>query len=722
MLSVKEDEKVKQLLNKLDYLKQEDIEQIKQAVDFIIKKHEGQKRKSGEPYYIHPIEAAKILADLKLDKTTIISALLHDVLEDTDTTYEDLKEQFGEKVAQIVDGVTKIGQYKFNSKEEAQAENFRKMIVFMSKDIRVLLVKIADRLHNMRTLEFLHEEKRKRIAKETLDIYAPLAARLGLWKIKSELEDLSFKYLYPDEYKKVETFLAQSKEVQEKYLKEKVVPELEKILKEAGIKAKIQYRSKHLYSIYEKTKRKNLKLKDIHDIFGIRVIVNDVGECYSVLGLIHSKWKPIPGKIKDYISLPKSNMYQALHTTVVGPEGKFVEIQIKTEKMHKIAEEGIAAHWRYKGGKELKEKDLQSFIWLRRLIEYVKDNKDSNELISSVKTDFGSEEIFVLTPKGDIITLPKGATPVDFAYQIHTEVGHKCAGAKVNGVLVPLDTKLKSGDIVEIITNPRKKPNRDWLDFVVTSKARTNIKQYISKIERKRTIRFGENLLNKLLKKLDKDVDTLSPEEKTLLINKFNLKNFEDLLFLVGEGKLSPIKVAKVLKRHIEKTQEKPKTEEKQKKKDECESCIEVDGITNVMSSIAKCCYPVPGDEIVGVILKKKGISIHSIYCPNAQKIMKEEPERILEVVWKNSNEKAIYPVYLRVISEDRPGLLADVTSAIASTKTNISSVNARATKTGKAINEFKFNVKNKEHLDQIISLIRGVKGVISVDRINNRK
>lgn len=723
MLTLMSNDKIDELINKLMYLSEEDIDEIRKAAEFIVKKHEGQKRKSGEPYYIHPIEAAKILADLKLDKTTIIAGLLHDILEDTETEYSEIKELFGEKVAQIVEGVTKIGKYKFNSEKEAQAENFRKMIVSVSRDIRVLLVKIADRLHNMRTLQYLKEEKRKRIAKETLEVYAPLAARLGLWKIKSELEDLSFKYLYPEDYKKIETFLAESKLVQERYLREKVVPELEKLLKEAGIEANIYYRSKHLYSIFEKTKRKNLKLSDIYDIYGVRVIVNEISECYSVLGLIHSKWKPVPGKIKDYISLPKSNMYQALHTTVVGPDGKFVEIQIKTKKMHKIAEEGIAAHWRYKGGKELKEKDLQSFIWLRRLLEYVKENKDSQELITSVKTDFGSEEIFVFTPKGDVINLPKGATPVDFAYQIHTEVGNKCYGAKVNGVLVPLDTKLKSGDVVEIITNPRKKPSRDWLNFVVTTKARTNIKQYISKIERQRAIKFGENLLDKLLRKIGKKVESLTEEEKSYLLKKFNIKTFEDLLLVVGEGKLSPVKVVRALKRESEKTGIKEdKQKEQTAKGKECDGCIEVDGLTNIMSSIAKCCYPVPGDEIVGIILKKRGISIHSTSCPNAQKIIENEPERVIEVVWKSNGDKPVYPVYLRVLSVDRPGLLADVTTAIASTNTNISSVVAKSTKTGKAVNEFKMNVKNKEHLDQIISRIKKVKGVISVDRLNLRK
>ncbi len=713
-----ENEKVKELENKISYMKPECVKEIKEAANYIIEKHKNQYRKSGEPYYIHPIEAAKILADLKLDKTTIVAALLHDIVEDTDTTIEEIEQKFGKDVALIVNGVTKIGKYHFSSDEEAKAETFRKMIVSMSKDIRVLLVKLADRLHNIRTLQYLNEQKRVRIAKETLEIYAPLAARLGLWKIKSELEDTSFMYLDPENYKKITTFISTSKENQEKYLREKFVPDLEKALKENGIKAEISYRSKHIYSIYEKTIRKNLNLSDVFDVYGIRVIVDDVKNCYTVLGIIHHTWKPVPGKFKDYISLPKSNLYQALHTTVVGPEGKFVEIQIKTHEMHKISEEGIAAHWRYKGGQQLKEKDIETFKWLRTLLETVKESKDSSEFLSSVKNDLIEEEIFVFTPKGDLKNLPVNSTPVDFAYAIHTQVGHKCVGAKVNNKLVPLDTKLKSGDVVEIITSKEPKPNRAWLNFVVTSKAKNNIKHFLAKKERERAKVFGEKLLNKFLKKLNKKVSTLSDEEKEFLLNRFKYKNFEEFIVSIGEGKLSPEKVLKALR----KEEDKPKQQNQKESSSKQDSYIEVDGINNVMSTIAKCCYPVPGDEIIGVVLKGRGISIHAKTCSNAKQVMETEPERIINVVWKQGNGEAIYPVMLRIISEDKPGLLANVAAAIASTKTNIVNASAKTNRQGQAITDLKINVKSLDHLNKIISSIQKVKGVKEIYRINKKR
>ncbi|WP_297455813.1 bifunctional (p)ppGpp synthetase/guanosine-3',5'-bis(diphosphate) 3'-pyrophosphohydrolase [Persephonella sp.] len=707
-----------ELIDKLDYLKEEDIQQIKDTVDFIVEKHKGQFRKSGEPYYIHPIEAAKTLAELKLDKTSIIAALLHDVVEDTDTTLEEIEEKFGKDVALIVDGVTKIGKYKFQSKEEAEAENFRKMIVSMAKDIRVILVKLADRLHNIRTLDALPEHKRVRIAKETLDIYAPLAARLGLWKIKSELEDRSFMYINPEEYKKITTYIAESKDKQEKYLKEEIVPRIKEELEKHGIKAKIQYRTKHIYSIYEKTIRKGISLSDIYDIYGIRIIVDSVKDCYLTLGLIHSIWSPVPGRFKDYISLPKSNMYQALHTTIVGPNGKFVEIQIKTKQMHKIAEEGIAAHWRYKGGKHISEKDLQSFTWLRNILESIKENRDSTEIISSVKGDLSNEEIFVFTPKGDLIKLPVGATPVDFAYAIHTQVGHKTAGAKVNGRMVPLDTKLKNGDVVEIITAKYHKPSRDWLDFVVTSKAKTNIKQYLSKLERNRLRKFGEKLLDKFLKKISKKTSELTEEEKKKLLKRFNFKSFDDFIIAVGEGKISPNKIVRILRGDKEKT----KTEQQQKAKTDKDITIEVDGISNILSSIAKCCCPIPGDDIIGVIVKGKGISIHQKDCPNVQNILKEEPERTINAIWDVEKNNHLFPAYLRIITEDKPGILADVSSAIASTKTNISGANIRTRRDGKAIIDMKISVRNLDHLDKVLKSVSSVKGVNTVSRICKKR
>ena len=703
------DDKVKELLDKVSYLDEESVKEIEKAAYYIIDKHKNQYRKSGEPYYIHPLEAAKILADLKLDKVSIISALLHDVVEDTDTTLDEIKELFGEKVATIVDGVTKIGKYEFKSKKEAEAENFRKMIVSMAKDIRVILVKLADRLHNARTFEFLRPEKQKEKAKETLEIYAPLAARLGLWRIKSELEDISFKYLYPEEYKKVETYVAQSKESQERYLREEVVPAIEKTLQEHGINAQIQYRSKHLYSIFEKTKRKGIKLSDIYDIYGIRILVDSVKDAYLTLGLIHSTYKPVPGRFKDYISLPKSNLYQALHTTVVGPKGKFVEIQIKTHDMHRIAEEGIAAHWRYKGGENLSEKDLQSFFWLKNLLDSIKENP-SSELLENVKGDLLDDEIFVFTPKGDLIKLPVGATPVDFAYAIHTQVGNRCTGAKVNGKIVPLDKPLRSGDVVEIITSKNKKPSKDWLKFVVTSKAKTSIKQYIHKQERKRAIKFGEKLLDKFLRRINKSLSSLTEEEKKLLTDRFNLKTFEDLLQKVGEAKISPSKVIKTLL----------PSKEKEVKKNQSKTSglsIEVDGINNILSKLASCCKPIPGDEIIGIISKGKGISIHLKDCPNIQKILENEPEKVIDVVWKTS-DSGYYTANLRVISEDRPGLLADVTTAIAKTNANIQQANIKTRQDRKAINDFKIEVKDIEHLNKIISQIKKVKGVESVCRV----
>ncbi len=706
-------QEARSLLDKLNYLKEKDIEEIIHAVDFIVEKHKDQYRKSGEPYYIHPIESAKILADLKLDKISIISALLHDVVEDTDVTLDDIKDIFGEKVAQIVDGVTKIGKYKYEKIEDAKIENFRKLIISTAKDIRVILVKLADRLHNLRTLHYLREEKQKMIAKESLEIYSPLAGRLGLWNIKREIDDLSFMYLYPEEYKKVVSYFATSKEKSEKYLKEKVIPTIEKVLKNHNINASIQYRSKHIYSIYEKTLRKNLKLSDIYDIFGVRILVEDIKDCYLALGLIHSIWTPVPGKFKDYISLPKSNLYQALHTTIVGPEGKFVEIQIKTYQMHKIAEEGIAAHWRYKGGEYLTEKDIESFNWLKNIVETLKETKDS-KILEDISTDLSSEEIYVFTPKGDLVKLPTGSTIVDFAYAIHTMVGHKAVGGKINGKFVPLDTKLKSGDVIEVITKEGHHPSRDWLKFVVTSKAKTNIKQFLSKIEREKTLKFGERLLDKFLRKVNLRVNSLSEEDKQKILTKYNYKSFEELLIAVGDGKISPLKILNLFKEEKQ-NQYSPKTtiQEKNIK----ETYIEVDGINNILSFIAKCCNPIPGDDIVGVITKGKGIAIHNKECNNVKAIESTEPERLVNALW-NPNEKVKYLTNIKVIAEDKPGVLANISNIIASASSNIKNVKVSELKNKKALIKFSIEVKNKDHLNNIISYIKNLSDVVKVERI----
>lgn len=702
----------KSLLDKLSYLNEKDLEEISNAIDFIVDKHKDQYRKSGEPYYIHPIEAAKILADLKLDKVSIISTLLHDVVEDTDTTLDEIKAIFGEKVAEIVDGVTKIGKYQFENIEDAKVENFRKLIISTAKDIRVILVKLADRLHNLRTLNHLKEDKQKKIAKETLEIYAPLASRLGLWNIKREMEDLSFMYLYPNEYKKIETYYAISKEKNEIYLKEKVIPNIENILNEHKIKFQIQYRSKHLYSIYEKTLRKNLKLNDIYDIFGVRILVEDIKDCYLTLGLIHSIWTPVPGKFKDYISLPKSNLYQALHTTVVGPEGKFVEIQIKTYQMHKIAEEGIAAHWRYKGGKYLTEKDIESFNWLKNIIETLKDTKDS-KILEDIGTDLSSDEIYVFTPKGDLIKLPAGSTVVDFAYAIHTEIGHKTVGGIVNGKFVPLDKKLKSGDVVKVLTKENQHPSRDWLNFVITSKAKTNIKQYLSRIEREESLKFGEKLLDKFLKKLNLKVSSLSDDDKNKILSKFNYKTFEDLIVSIAEGKLSPLKVISVLKDDKNTSDKKDSIEEKEKK----EIFIEVDGINNILSFIATCCNPLPGDDVIGVITKGKGIAIHRKGCKNIKLIKNSEPDRLIDILLKN-NDKLKYITNIKVLTIDKPGILANISNSIASSNSNIKNVKVSNLRDNKALLKFSLEVKDINQLNSIISNIKKLKDVLSVERL----
>ncbi|MGC9120439.1 MAG: RelA/SpoT family protein [Sulfurihydrogenibium sp.] len=711
MNTLQENKLINDLIEKIDYI--EDKNDIFKAIDFVIEKHKNQFRKSGEPYYIHPIEVAKILADLKMDKASIIAGLLHDIVEDTDTTLQDIEELFGKKVAQLVDGVTKINKYQFDNIESAKIENFRKFIVSSVNDIRVIVIKLADRLHNLRTLNFLREEKQKAIAKESLEIYSPLAGRLGLWNIKREIDDLSFMYLYPEEYKKVVSYFAISKEATEKYLKEKVIPQIQELLDQHNIKAQIHYRAKHLYSIYEKTIRKNLKLNDIYDIFGVRLIVDSVKDCYVALGLIHSKWTPVPGKFKDYISLPKSNFYQALHTTVVGPEGKFVEIQIKTHEMHKIAEEGIAAHWIYKGSKGLTEKDLESFNWLKNILEALKSSEDP-EVLQDISKDLTREEIYVFTPKGDLIKLPAGSTIVDFAYAIHTQIGHKAVGGKVNGKFVPLDTRLKNGDIVEVITKEGRKPSRDWLKFVVTSKAKTNIKQYLSKIQRENSIKFGEKLLDKLLKKLNQKVSTLTEEDKNKIISRFNYKTFEDLLIAIADGKLSPLKVINVLKpeENIEKLEDKSTVSDNSTK----DLYIEIDNINNVMSFLAKCCNPIPGDDVIGVVTKGKGIAVHNKSCKNVKQIMENQPERIINIKWKNNLDK--YIARIKVLTEDKPGVLASISNTIASENSNIKSVKVENLKGDKALINFSLEIKDKNHLDRILNSIRSFNFVIDAKRV----
>ena len=684
------------------FVEERDRDEVLRAIEFLEEKHAGQKRASGEPYVIHPLEVAIITAEMGLGKEAIISALLHDVLEDTQTSYEEIKRLFGAVVADIVEGVTKIGKYKFKDVGSERAENYRKLLLATAKDLRVLLVKLADRLHNMRTLQHLPKEKQIRIAKETLEIYVPLANRLGIWRIKTELEDLCFMFLYPKEYEKVKEFIKENKEKLEEYLKKLFIPKLKEALKTHNVNAEITYRPKHLYGIWQKTIRKGIRLEDVHDILGVRVIVNTVEECYLVLGIIHNTFTPIPGKFDDYISLPKPNLYQSLHTAVIGPKGKVVEVQIRTWEMHERAEKGIAAHWAYKEAINLKDNTVYS--WLKGLVENLKGSKNPQEVLESIKLELFSEEVFVFTPKGDLIVLPKGATPVDFAYHIHTDIGNHCAGAKVNGRIVPLDYKLQNGDQVEIITNPTKKPNPEWLKFVVTSKAKSRIKAYLKELEREKWIEDGKQTLDLLSKKLNVDRQALLNQIK----NAEDIQRDEEVYLMVGSGKLSKERIYQILGLK--------KTEPKERLEKVGGTQVQLEGIEKVMYQIAKCCNPLPGDEILGVVSKGKGLIIHLAKCPNLQHIKNHFPERVVKVNWTNAQEKHSVP--LRLWVKDRVGILGEVASTLARLNANILQSVTKSLQTGEAVMEFVVELNSLEHLNKVIGALKELEGVEKVSRI----
>jgi len=666
----------------------------------------------------HPAEVAYILAELRMDVPTIVAGLLHDTVEDTDTTLEEIEKEFGKEVAFIVKGVTKLEGYHFTSKEERDAESFRNLLISLAEDIRVLIVKLADRLHNMRTLDSMSRESQLRNAKETLSIYAPLANRLGMYRLKNELEDLSLKYLDPESYNEIRQKVEKVKEKLLPYL-EGIIETVKKKLQENNLSGEIQWRIKHIYGIYRKMVRKNIPFEEVYDVAGIRIITDTVADCYQILGIIHSLWKPVPGRIKDYIATPKSNMYQSLHTTVVGPNGQFVEFQIRTWEMHQVAEMGIAAHWKYKeGGGALSEAERKRFEWLRSLLEWVKEEKNPKEFIESVKSDLYGEEVYVFTPKGDLKTLPVGSTPVDFAYAIHTSVGHRCKAAKVNGKLVPLNYILQNGDRVEIITGSEERPSRDWLNFVKTSKARNAIKNFLRKEENERAKKLGENLLDKAIRKLsEKSLNTLKEEEDfSEILSSLGYSNLDSALIDIGYCRLDPEKLARRLLKI-------PVETEKKKKKSRSSgdtSGIRVDGIDNVMVSLADCCLPLPGDEVVGVVNSGKGIVIHTANCIVARQIAESAPGKVVRVEFEPSNR--VYNAKVRVSVEDRPGMLANVSSAIAKFKINIASVSVRRSSTGRAVMDFVLQVKSKEDLESVLRAIRNVKGVIAAKRIYRQR
>ena len=709
-----------------------DIDLVKKAYDLAFEAHKEQKRESGEPYIIHPISVAMILADMGMDTNTIVAGLLHDVIEDTDYTYEDISNIFNVEVANLVDGVTKLGKIKYKSKEEQQADNVRKMLLAMAKDIRVIIIKLADRLHNMRTLKYMKPEKQKKKAQETLDIFAPLAHRLGISKIKWELEDLCLRYIHPEEYYDLVNMIAEKRVEREKFIS-RIIEELKENLDKANIDSDIEGRPKHFYSIYRKMVNKHKSIGQIFDLTAIRILVNTVKDCYAVLGIVHTIYKPIPGRFKDYIAMPKPNMYQSLHTTVIGSEGKTFEIQIRTFEMHRTAEYGIAAHWKYKSGVTgTDSKDMtfeNKLTWLRDILEWQKEAVDATEFMEGFKLDLFSDEIFVFTPKGVVINLPAGATPIDFAYKIHTDIGNKCVGAKVNGKIVTLDYKLKTGEIVEILTSSSSRgPNIDWLNIANSNQARSKIKQWLRKARREENLERGKEMLEKECKKqslLFSDLCKGPLYDK--LLKRYHLNNVEEIYVAVGEGELLSSTVISKLKENVVKqvTEEElnknieeqiAKTERQTKKKQSYG--VTVKGLNNIMVRFARCCNPVPGDDIAGYITKGRGVSVHRKDCSNFKAIVEKQREKVVDVSWGTEKGTA-YVAELEVKAEDRMCLLSDVMLVITDSNLSLLSLNAKSGKNGVANINIQVKIDNIEQLKELMKKIRRLQGILDVYRVN---
>lgn len=711
-----------------------DIELVNKAYALASKAHHEQKRESGEPYIIHPIDVATILAELGMDTSTIVAGLLHDVIEDTEYTYEDIKQMFNEEVAYLVSGVTKITKMEYKSKEEQQADNFRKMLLAMSNDIRVIIIKLADRLHNMRTLKFMTKAKQKQKASETLDIYAPLAHRLGISKIKWELEDLCFRYLHEEEYYELVNQIAEKRIERETYIA-KIVEDIYSKLEEASIDSDIDGRPKHFFSIYKKMTNKNKSIEQIFDLTAIRILVNSVKDCYEVLGIIHTIYKPIPGRFKDYIAMPKPNMYQSLHTTVIGPQGKTFEIQIRTFEMHRTAEYGIAAHWKYKEGDsgDNKEKNFENKLaWLRDMLEWQKETSDAEEFIEGFKINLFTDEIFLFTPKGVVIDLPNGSSPIDFAYRIHTDVGNKCVGAKVNGKIVPLDYKLKTGEIVEILTsNNAKGPNMAWLNIAKSNQAKSKIRAWFKKAKKEESIAKGKELFEKELKKQGVHyADIAKGESYDKFIKRNNINNMDDLYALIGFGAISASSYILKLKEENLGKDEKNSQEnvnkaiegeisKSQKQKSEHNYGVTVKGEDNLMIRFAKCCNPVPGDSILGYITKGRGVSIHRDDCSNLKALIEVDAEKLVEVSWGTSNGMA-YMAEIQVKLEDTVGILSDIMTIITESRINLNALNAKSTKGNLAYVSIKVKIDSIEQLKELMRKIRRLKGVMDVYRMNN--
>jgi GTP pyrophosphokinase len=700
-----------------------DLEVLQRAYRFSERSHRGQQRASGEPYVSHPLQVARLLVDFKMDVTTVTAGLLHDVLEDTSTTRADLEAEFGKEIADLVDGVTKIGKLAFSSREERQAENFRKMLVAMARDLRVLMIKLADRLHNMRTLDYLAPDKARKIAHETLDIYAPLAHRLGMAKVKAELEDLALRAMSPDVYIDLQKRVAKRRLEREADINH-VIAIIERKLSEVGIESQIRGRPKHFYSIFKKMHDQGREFDEIYDLTAVRVITGSVRDCYGALGVIHSLWKPVPGRFKDFIAMPKVNMYQSLHTTVIGPKGDPIEIQIRTWEMHRIAEEGIAAHWLYKekkSGKERKDKLDESLLWLRQLLETQQDTKDPQEFLDSVRVDLFPDEVYVFTPKGDVKALPEGATPIDFAFAVHTKVGEHCVGAKVNGKLVPLRYTLRQGDIVEIVTSPNQHPSRDWLKIVKSTRARAKINQWLKVEERTRSIELGRELFEREAKKYRLNpAALLASDDMTRAASDLGYPTADDVLAAVGYGKASVHQLLnKLAPGATLETVERPKTLPGTRPK--TEQGVRIRGVDDLLIRFAKCCNPLPGDQIVGFITRGRGLTVHARDCLTVVKSVLDR-ERLVNVEWDGgepAQEPGKRPVRIAVyIGRDRPGLLSEITGAISSRNGNITKAEVEVTDDRRGINNFVIEVSDLRQLQDIMSSIRDVPDVINVERV----
>ena len=696
-----------------------DTDLINKAYVYASRMHDGQSRKSGDAYFTHPVSVADIIADMRLDASSVCAALLHDVVEDCEASVPDIETVFGEEVAFLVDGVTKLGKVNFASREDRQAESFRKMLVAMARDIRVLLVKLADRLDNMRTLEHMSESSQERIARETLEIYAPLAGRLGIQWLKAELEDLSFKHLEPEAYAVLDEQVGAVAKSTDAYMAE-VTAKLKKMLVTRGFSVEISGRRKHLYSLHRKMKSSGIGFEQVHDFVAFRVITESVADCYATLGVIHSDWTPVPGRFKDYIALPKSNMYQSLHTTVIGPANRRVEIQIRTHEMHRTADYGIAAHWQYKehtGG--IDPKDAARFVWLRQLLEFQKDVADPEEFYESVKVDLFPEDVYVFTPKGDVKTLPRGATPVDFAYAVHSEVGHRCSGARVNGAIVPLRHKLQNGDVVEVMTSKNHHPSKDWLEFVNTSRARGRIRVYLRTEERKHAVKLGKELLEKELRKNDMSLSRfLKSKRAKEVLSRFHAGTEDELYARIGIGKLAlPTVMEEVIpSEDTERDSLRPGFFERTVQRvagDADGAGIRIQGMDNMLVRFAQCCNPVPGDPVTGWITRGRGVSVHRRGCP---RVLELEPERRVQVSWADDVHVDL-PVSLRVMTDDRAGILASVSSVFSSNGISISEASCLS-KDGRAENMFHFRVGDIDRLRELMRGVAKLKGVIDVERV----